>query len=274
MKRFSTYISDCNFLIRLLGIIVLIVLSMEVCPSAYGQSTRKDRRLIDAGNTLYRQQKFAEAKLKYREALQLNPASDVAKFNIGLSNIRLAEAVKDNDSISSKLLTEASQMLTEVAAKGKEKSSLASKANYNLGNLQFQSENYQAAIQFYKQALRLDPGFNDARRNLRIAQLKLQNQDKQDQDKQNQDNKDQDKDQQDQKDQNQDQDNQNQDQQDQEQDRQDQNRQNEQPKENEISPQAAQQILNAVENNEQRARQSNNDKGDKARGAAGHLKKW
>ncbi|MDE6811808.1 MAG: tetratricopeptide repeat protein [Muribaculaceae bacterium] len=234
----------------------------------YSQSTRKDRRLIDAGNTLYRQQKFAEAKVKYREALNLNPSGDVAKFNLGLCDIRMAESVKDNDSISSKLHTEAVQYLSEVAGKGKENPGLASKANYNMGNLQFQGENYREAINLYKQALRLDPSLNDARRNLRIAQLKLQQQENEDKNKDKQD-KDQEQDKEDQQDR---QDNQ-QDQDQQDQNQQDKKDQQEQPKDNEISQQAAQQILNAVENNEQRARQSNN-KGEKAQGNGSHLKKW
>lgn len=253
--------------------VTLLLLALVSVMPAYSQSTRKDRKLIDAGNTLYRQQKYADAMVKYREALKLNPSSAVAKFNIGLSDIRMAEAVKDNDSISSKLLAEATQHLTEVASLGKEKPSLSSKANYNLGNLQFSSENYQAAIQFYKQALRLDPKFEDARYNLRIAQLKLQQQ-QQNQDKQDNQDQNQDKDQQDKKDQDQEKDKQNQDQDNQDQQNQDNQDQPEsQPRDNEISPQAAQQILNAVENNEQRARQSNN-KGEKARGGSGNLKRW
>ena len=41
-----------------------------------------------------------------------------------------------------------------------------------------------------------------------------------------------------------------------------------------MSPQAAQQILNAVENNEQRARQGSNANGEKSSGRGGSLRKW
>lgn len=256
------------------GLLVILCVLTGVSP-AHADSTRKERILIKDGNALYRSQKFAEAKVKYRDALNENGSSAVAQFNLALCNVNLARINKDNDSISKKLLSDASAAFMKVAELGKENPSLASKSNYNMGNLQFESENYQAAIQLYKQALRLDPDFENARRNLRIAQLKLQNQ--------QQDKKDQnmDKDQEQQKDQEQNKDKQDQDQQDQDQqnqdkqnqDQQNKDQQNQQPQPNELSDQAAQQILNAVENNEQKARQSSN-KGPKAAGRSGRLKKW
>ena len=85
-----------------------------------------------------------------------------------------------------------------VAKMGSRKPDLASKANYNLGNVCFNSEDYKRALDYYKQALRLNPDDAAAKRNLRITQLKMQNdnQDKNDDKDQNQDqNKDENKDQ-------------------------------------------------------------------------------
>lgn len=134
---------------------------------------------------------------------------------------------------------------------GASKPVLASRANYNLGNLAFSNEDYQSALGLYKQALRLNPDDNDARRNLRITQLKLQNQnqdkDKDKNQKQNQDqNKDQDKDQNKDKDKDQ---------------NKDQNKEDKQDKQNQpqqnnsgMSPEAAKQILQAMENKENQTR--------------------
>ena len=202
-------------------------------------------------NSPFKEGKYAEAMQKYRQALKINDNSDVAKFNLGLSQIRMADrsgGQQKDDSISRKLLSEGVELMTQVARIGAKKADLSSKANYNLGNLRFEQEDYAGAIQMYKQALRLNPGFENARRNLRIAQLKLQNQqdNKDDQQKQDQQKQDQQK-----QDQQQDKQDQNKDQQDKEQDNkpdQQQNKPEQQPAENEMSVQAAQQTLNPGRN--------------------------
>lgn len=257
---------------------ILILLALIFCAPvimADSQvSTRAERRLIMSGNKLYREGRFAEALNDYKKALVESPSSDVAKFNLGLSCVSLAGKKEKGDSIVQTLMSDGVKYLSDVAALGAKKSDLSSKANYNLGNIRFEQEDYAGAIEFYKQALRLNPKFDDARRNLRIAQLRKQNQD------QNQD-KDQNKDQDQNQDQNkeedkQDQDQNNQDQQDQNKDQQqDQDNSQQQPAENELSKQAAQQILNAVENNEARTRaRKGNEQGKKAHGAGTNIRKW
>jgi len=165
-------------------------------------------------------------------------------------------------------------LLSLVAARAKDKPGIASKANYNLGNLEFNRKDYAKAISYYKQALRINPDDDAARKNLRIAQKQLQNQDKnkndrQNQDKQNQDKQDQeDKQNQDKQDQEDKQDQQNQ------QDRQNNDRQ--QPKDKEISQQTASRILQAVDNKEAQTRAKVNraTKGDKSAGSGRSRKRW
>ena len=128
---------------------------------------------------------------------------------------------------------------------------------YDLGNIMGNVEQWQQAIDLYKQALRLNPDDDEARYNLRYAQLKLQEQ--QNNQNQNQDqNKDQDKNKDQNKDQNKDKDkDQNKDQnkdkdknKDQNQD-QNQNKQQNQPQDQQnMSQQNADQALGAVQQKE------------------------
>ena len=223
------------------------------------ESTRRERQLIIKGNSLYKESKFKEAQAKYEEALKINPSSAEARYNLGLSQIR---QVSDYSAKDNKNMAAAKQNFANVAALAKTKPGLAEKANYNLGNIEFNSQDYQKAIEYYKQALRIDPNDDNARFNLRIAQLKLQNKDKD----QNKDDK---KDQQDQNQQDKEKDkNQPQEQ------KQDQNS-NKQNQNNNINEQTAAQILNSNNKNESAARARYNENKQKQEGVRNSdRRKW
>lgn len=253
--------------------ILTLVAAFAIGTPMNAQSVRKERIAINEGNELYGKGKYFEAMRLYEEALRVNPQSAEARYNRGLSRIRLSAKGGAEKEEADKVKQQAVEDLNAVAGMVDKKPMLASKANYNLGNLSFNSQDYQQALQFYKQALRLNPNDEDARRNLRITQKKLQqNQDKnknqnQDQNKDQNKEENKDKNQDKNKDQNKDQ-NQNKNQQQQQQ-------QNQQPQEQKINPQTAEQILKAVENKENstRARVSQPGKGDKARNRGGR-KNW
>lgn len=247
----------------------LIIASLSVASFVSAQSVRQERRLISDGNKLYVERKYKEAASRYKEALKVNGASQVAKYNLGMAEIRQVTNPKDTSARSSELINSGIKYLSEVAQMSREKPGLASKANYNLGNLEFNRENYSEAINFYKQSLRIDPKDENVRKNLRIAQLKQQNQD------QNKDNKDQNKDQKDQDKQDQ---NKDQDKQDQDKNKDQQNKQNQDQKQQEqnINNQTASQILQAIDNKESqtRARVNRANKGDKSAAAGRRMKRW
>lgn len=223
----------------------------EESKPGYPESTKKERNHISKGNKLYEEGKFKEALKQYQDALDENPASVVGRYNLGLSEIRIGSNNNDTTEAAKKMLEAGVKNMQQVANMGAMRPDLASKANYNLGNVAFNSEDYKNAINYYKQALRLNPLDENARRNLRIAQLKQQdenqdqNQDKNQEQEQDQDN------QQDQQDQNQDQ---NQDQQENQDKNQDQQDQNEQESQSSLNQQTAEQILNAIENKENQTR--------------------
>lgn len=249
---------------------VLLIFAVAFSFMASAQSVRQERRLITDGNKLYLERKFKDAAAKYKEALNINGASAVAKYNLGMAEIKQVVNTKDTTERTSRLITDAVKNLSEVAQMAKEKPGLAAKANYNLGNLEFNRENYGEAIKYYKQSLRIDPKDEKAKKNLRIAQLKQQNQDK------NKDNKDQNKDQQDQQNQDKDKDkDQNKDQQNQNQNQDQQDKKDQQQDKN-INQQTASQILQAIDNkeNQTRARVNRANKGDKSAAGGARTRRW
>ncbi len=240
---------------------ILLFISLVIVSSvAFAQqSNRKERRAIINGNELYHKGDFSGARKEYQEALKYNPSSPQAIYNLGLSQIRMGENSAKDDENGQKLLQEGTKNLQSVSqSAGANFPELASKAIYNLGNLAFNQEDYASAINNYKQALRYNPDNDEARRNLRIAQLRQQNQDQNKDDKKDnkEDNKDRNQDQN--KDQNQDQNN------NQNQDQNKDNQQKQPPQNDNMSNSTADQILNAVENKENATRARLLNQGNKS----------
>ncbi len=247
----------------IITIISLLSLAIAALP-AYAESTRKERRLISEGNRLYKEGKFKEASKQYQMAVAVNPQSPEARFNLALSHLKLAAQPGVDEKQREQLMKSGTEGMTAIAGVGASNPKLASYAAYNLGNVAFNAQQYPEAIQCYKQALRFNPDDDTARRNLRIAQKKLQDQNK---DKNKDQNKDKDnKD----KDKNQDQNNQNKDQ------NQNQDKNQNQQKDNSMSNNTAEQILKAMENKENATRTRVNaaGQGKEAAGKNGGRKNW
>ena len=230
---------------------------------AFGQTDRKEVR---QGNREFKKEAFQDAEIAYKKALLKDSLSNAASFNLGNTYYRM-----ENYSEADRYYAAVSDSLDH-AGHGAE-------SYFNQGDSFLKQRNWQAAVEAFKNSLRRNPDDMDAKSNLAYAQKMLeneqqggggQNQDQtqnqdQNQDRQNQDqNNDQNQDNQDQQDQNQDQ---NQDNNDQNQDQQDQQNQQgqsgEQPK---ISPQAAQQMLQAIQEQEKQTQDKvNKEKALKAK---------
>jgi Ca-activated chloride channel family protein len=158
------------------------------------QSTRS---LVNGGNDMYRDQKFSDAEVNYRKALEKEKGLVQGHFNLGdalTKQGKFDEAVREYENALAK-------------AEGKDTKAYA---HYNIGNSMMKQQRYQDAVQSYIDALKLDPKDEDAKYNLSYALEKLRvpppkqqnkNQDKKDQDKKDQQKRDQDKQKQQQKDQ-------------------------------------------------------------------------
>ena len=211
-----------------------------------------DKREVRAGNRKFAKEEYKAAEIDYRKAVLKDSLSVAGEYNLASSLYRQ----QDWDGAGKALQT------VKDMAPGPEN---AARWHYNTGDVALQKKDYASAVKAFREALLLDPGDLDAKENYIYAKLMLQNQqngggggggDNQDQQDQNQqDNQDQ------QQNQDQNQDQQQQQQQDQNQDDQ---QQQQPPREQKISPQQAQQMLNAIQAKEKETQ----DKVNKEKAAA------
>jgi Ca-activated chloride channel family protein len=193
-------------------------------PSATGQSVRS---LIREGNSHYADEKFSDAEVSYRKALEKESALVQGHFNLGNAlhkQGKFDEAVKEYESV----LGNAQEKETKAFA------------HYNIGNSFMHQQKYEDAIKSYIEALKIRPDDKDSKYNLSYALEKLRKQQQQKQEKKQDKNKD---NQQNKKDQDQ-----KQKQDEQQQKRQQQQQQQQQQKQ--MSKSEAERILNMLKNSE------------------------
>ena len=251
---------------------ILYIVLLLSAVSALEMSAQVDRREVRKGNRDFKKENYREADIEYRKALVKDSLSVAANYNLANTLFRL-----DDMDQAAKVMDQIKEVapVTEYAAD----------YYYNVGDIAIASRNWQAAVDAFKQALLRNPGDLDAKENYIYAKKMLENQQQQqqNQDNQNQDNQNQDQNQ-DQNDQNQDDqnkdhndkndqdqknDDQNQDKQDQNQDKQQQ--QGQQPK---ITPQAAQQMLQAIQAKEKETQEKVNKEKAKALNSRQKEKNW
>ena len=203
------------------------ILSLLLVASA-GQvlaQQKTDRDYLRSGNKLYNDSLFIKADVDYRKALEINPKSTDAMFNLANALLMQQKA------------QEAMEQYQSVSKIEKDKEKLA-QIYHNMGVMLQSAKQLPQCIEAYKESLRNNPKDDETRYNLALAQKQLKDQ------QQNQQNQDQQQQQQEQKEDKQDQ---NKDQQEQEQkDQQQQNQQQQQQNKNEMSKENAEQLLNAV----------------------------
>ena len=156
---------------------MLSLISVEMRANNSGQNpeitAKHVRKFINQGNQFYRNGNFAEAETNYKDALQEDPNSALAKFNLALALLKQQTA---NKAQSDTLRLMSRSYFQEVAGSSSANESLIEKSYYNLGNISFDEENYANSIEMYKEVLRRNPNNVAARQNLRVAQIKLKDQ--------------------------------------------------------------------------------------------------
>ena len=209
-------------------------------------TAQKESADVRSGNKLYKSGKFTEAEIAYRKGLLKNPKSFEATYNLG------------NALFKQKKYTEAlDQYKSALALQPGNKQNIAA-ALHNTGNSLLFDKKIEESIKAYEAALKLNPKDNDTRYNLAYAQALLKQQQKQ-----NKDNKDKNKDKKDQQKKDQNKDQQNKDQQ---------KKNQQQPQQPKMSKENAQQILDALQQDEKNAQ--DNAKKQPVRGVKKAEKDW
>ncbi|MBX9189746.1 tetratricopeptide repeat protein [Bacteroides sp. K03] len=205
---------------------ILFILFVMLAAGASAQKIERD--YIRKGNRLFNDSVFVDAEVNYRKALEVNPKSTVSMYNLGNT---LSQQQKFKDAM---------EQYVAAGKIEKDKMKLAH-IYHNMGVLFQAGKDYGQAVEAYKMSLRNNPKDDETRYNLALAQKMLKDQQ---QNQQNQDqNQDQNKDEQEKKqDQQKDQNKQN----DQKKDDQQQQPPKPEKKDNEMSKENAEQLLNSV----------------------------
>ena len=205
---------------------ILFILFVILAAGASAQKIERD--YIRKGNRLFNDSVFVDAEVNYRKALEVNPKSTVSMYNLG------------NTLSQQQKFTDAMEQYVAAGKIEKDKMKLAH-IYHNMGVLFQAGKDYAQAVEAYKMSLRNNPKDDETRYNLALAQKMLKDQQ---QNQQNQDqNQDQNKDEQEKKqDQQKDQNKQN----DQKKDDQQQQPPKPEKKDNEMSKENAEQLLNSV----------------------------
>jgi tetratricopeptide (TPR) repeat protein len=174
---------------NILILIILFSVSLVAQEKDQKQLEREAREEMRKGNELYNEMKFSEAEISYKKALSKNPNYPKASYNLGNSiyqQNRNKEAVNQFELVEKTFKEEESK----------------AEAYHNMGNAFLKEKQYQQAVEAYKNSLRNNSKDDETRYNLAVAQEMLKNEqnqnkndqnnkDKKDDNKDNQNNKDQ-----------------------------------------------------------------------------------
>lgn len=203
-----------------------------------GYAQKTDRDFVRQGNKLYTDSMFVKAEVEYRRALDVNPKSMEAMYNLGnalLMQQKAEEAMKQFTNAAS--LVEVNEKYIAKTTEGKER--LAS-IYHNMGVILQSSKQLDACIDAYKKSLRNNPADHETRYNLTVAQKMKKEQEQQ------QDNQQQNQEQEEEKQEEEQQQSQNQNQDQQQNQEQEQQQQQQEQQQNEMSQENAEQMLKAI----------------------------
>lgn len=151
----------------------LLMAALLLALTACGQTEAKAN---NEANVAFEQGEYDEAISEYEKVSEELPDRPEPDYNAANAQYRLEDYEKAEEGLDRALLD----------AYDVEDETLAAKSRFNLGNVFFQAEEYEQAIEEYKEVLRQNPDDEDAKHNLELALRQLEEQQQQEQEQQQQ----------------------------------------------------------------------------------------
>ena len=177
-----------------LYILLCVVMSLFVVDAT--AQRMPERGLVRKGNRLFAKERYEHSSNAYREALQHDSTSFEARYDLANALIRMAmadtTAYANPEGSAAKMssgnLQQAEALLQAAAADSLQTAENRAEAYYNLGNAQFVQQKLQDALQSYRRSLVLNPNDMEAKYNYALTKKLLEQNQQNDQNQQNQDN--------------------------------------------------------------------------------------
>ncbi|WP_301958064.1 tetratricopeptide repeat protein [uncultured Alistipes sp.] len=131
----------------------LYTLLFLLTATAAGAQQMPERSLVRKGNRQYAKGNYEESIRRYEQALEAVPGQFEATYDLG------------NALYKAERFDRAEQTLRQAAADTLRPETELAEAYYNLGNAQFKQQKYKEALESYKQSLRLNPSDMEAKYN-------------------------------------------------------------------------------------------------------------
>lgn len=223
----------------------LVCIMLALCLGTVAFAQKGDLR---RGNRQFRKGQYAQADISYRKGLMQDTTSVAAHYNLA------------NNLYRQENFDEAARQLEAVQLTAGE-TPFAADYYFNRGDVAIARQDWQTAVNMFKESLRLNPSDLNAKENYIYARNKLQEQEQEEQEEQQQ----------------QQQQNQNQEQQqnqDQEQQEPQQQPQPQQQQQQQLNPQQAQQLLQAIQEKEKQTQEKVDEKKAAAAKSRQKEKNW
>ncbi|MCC8019085.1 MAG: tetratricopeptide repeat protein [Rikenellaceae bacterium] len=146
---------------------IYILVTVTVASAAVGEVRAQkypERRNIREGNRNYERARYEESETDYRRALEQNPESFEAGYNLGNSLYKQGRW-EDAEGVFSRL------------SKVDTSEGNLFDTHFNAGNAMFQQRKLEEALEHYKEALRIAPGNEEAKFNYAYVKKMLEKDD-------------------------------------------------------------------------------------------------